>query len=149
MIGSTASTVQAPLRVLIADDYPDTAESLALLLSNMRFEVQIAHDGADAMRRARVWHPNVCILDLSMPKADGRDVASWIHRQSCGPRRPLLIALTGWGRWTDKQRVSSAGFDYHFVKPAEPLALLALVSAYASGLVDTRQRHAPDIATDD
>jgi len=65
-------------------------------------------------------------LDLGMPDVDGRDVCRRIRSQPWG--RPIsLIALTGWGRESDRNQTSLAGFDGHLVKPANPAALVQLV----------------------
>lgn len=129
--GPPASTAAgSPVRVLIADDHPDTAESLATLLSAAGFATQIARDGEDALRCALAWCPQVFVLDLRMPKLDGIDIARAIRRQSSTPP-PILIALTGWGRADDKRRVREAGFDYHLLKPADPQEVLRVIRTAA------------------
>jgi CheY-like chemotaxis protein len=113
-------------RVLVADDYPDAADTLAALLTLAGFDVQIARDGQDAFERMQVWRPQVCVLDLSMPKLDGIDIARWIQ-QHAATERPLLIALTGWGRVDDQRRAHEAGFDRHFTKPADPAEIVRVI----------------------
>jgi len=58
-------------RVLIADDYVDAAKSLALVLSIAGVQTEIAMDGAEALARAELWNPHVCVLDLLMPIMNG------------------------------------------------------------------------------
>jgi CheY-like chemotaxis protein len=116
----------AVVRVLVADDYPDSAESLAALLAHAGCDVQVAHDGADALERIRLSQPHVCILDLSMPKLNGFELARWIRLQSWA-HRPQLIALTGWARPDDLERARVAGFDHHFSKPADPLEIVRVI----------------------
>jgi CheY-like chemotaxis protein len=123
---SPYSVKQTAVRVLVADDYPDSAESLAALLAYAGFDVQISHDGEDALERVRLWQPHVCILDLSMPKLNGFDLARWIRKQSWA-HRPQLIALTGWARADDLERARAAGFDHHFSKPADPLEIVRVI----------------------
>jgi CheY-like chemotaxis protein len=112
--------------VLVADDFADTAETLARLLSAAGCEVHTARDGQEAVERIRAWHPDVCVLDLSMPNLDGLDIAICVRREAASAC-PLLIALTGWGRREDRARVKEAGFDLYFVKPADPADILAAV----------------------
>jgi CheY-like chemotaxis protein len=119
------------LRVLVADDYADAVDSLALVLTLAGFDVQIARDGEGARERVCAWHPHVCVLDLSMPKLDGCDLARWIREQSW-PERPVLVALTGWGRADDQRRARAAGFDRHVTKPADPEELVKLLRADAA-----------------
>src|SRR5262245_64159712 len=77
--GSTPSTAEAcfmtlppcALRVLVVDDYPDTAESLSTLLRTDGHEVRTALDGGNALRIARDWPPDVVLLDLGLPGLSG------------------------------------------------------------------------------
>jgi CheY-like chemotaxis protein len=118
-----------PLRVLIADDYIDAATSLSLLLANAGVKTDIAFDGEQALELAIRWHPHVCVLDLGMPKLDGREIASRIREQSW-TERPLLIALTGWTSAQDRQSAIDAGFDHYLTKPVEPFALVRIIQEY-------------------
>jgi CheY-like chemotaxis protein len=117
------------MRVLIADDYADAAESLAMFLSNTGAQIEIAMDGDKALERALEWRPHVCVLDLAMPRRDGRDVARGI-REHCGSARPLLIALTGWTGAEDRQSAVEAGFDYYLTKPLHPEQLVRIIQSY-------------------
>jgi CheY-like chemotaxis protein len=117
---------EGPQRVLIADDYSDTAESLALLLRLAGLETQIAKRGDDAIRQAMQWHPQICVLDIHMPGCNGRDVARCLRGQSWA-QRPLLIALTGWTSADERSQTLDAGFDYYFIKPVEPARLVRII----------------------
>jgi CheY-like chemotaxis protein len=118
-----------PPRVLIADDYKDAAESLALLLHCTGARTEIALDGRKALATASRWRPEVCVLDLRMPELDGREVARQIRAQTW-KRRPLLIALTGWTTSQDRATALEAGFDYYVTKPVEPSWLVRLIHGY-------------------
>jgi DNA-binding response OmpR family regulator len=120
------------LRVLIADDYVDAAESLALLLSGAGVETHVALDGEEALARANSWRPHVCVLDLQMPKVDGREIARRIREQNWG-ERPLLIALTGWTSARDRCGALEAGFDHYITKPVDPAILMNLVQEFCAG----------------
>jgi PAS domain S-box-containing protein len=114
------------LRVLIADDNQDAAETLALLLGLEGHEVQTAHDGLSALRIAREFEPELALLDIGMPGLNGFELAAAIRRESWGPAA-RLIAVTGWGKDQDKQRSKEAGFDQHLTKPVDPDALMSLL----------------------
>lgn len=119
-------------RVLIADDYMDAAESLALLFgADSNFETEVALDGKEALDRASQWHPHICVLDLDMPKVNGKDVARQIREQQWG-ERPLLIALTGWTTGKDRRGALDAGFDHYIPKPVDPTVIVNLALAYRS-----------------
>jgi CheY-like chemotaxis protein len=105
-----------PRRILIADDNVDAATSLARLLGLLGHEVSTAHDGLDAVEKATQTAPEVVFLDLGMPRMDGIEAAQRI-RELPGGEKILLIALTGWGQESDRQRTLAAGFDWHLIKP--------------------------------
>jgi len=116
----------AARRILIADDNVDAAELLAELLRLAGHDVRPVSDGRAAIDLAAAWRPEVMILDIGMPLANGYDVASWVRRQAWG-RDVLLVAVTGWGREQDGDRAARAGFDRRLVKPVEIDHLLALL----------------------
>ena len=62
---------RAPLRVLVADDNADSTELLSCLFTTLGCEVVIAHDGAEAVDRARAFRPDLVFLDIGMPGMDG------------------------------------------------------------------------------
>lgn len=121
-----------PLRVLIADDYVDAAESLSMLLSCVGIETQVALDGEEALARARSWHPHVCVLDLGMPRLDGRDLARRIRAEPWAGEA-LLIALTGWTTPQARRSALDAGFDHYVPKPADPAKLVRLIENFLAG----------------
>jgi CheY-like chemotaxis protein len=59
------------LSVLVVDDEPDIREAVSELLAEEGYEVQSARDGAEALRKARSFHPSVVLLDLMMPGMNG------------------------------------------------------------------------------
>jgi signal transduction histidine kinase len=113
-------------RVLIADDNLDAGESLAMLLRLDGHEVEVAHNGPEALALFDRMKPEIAILDIGMPGLTGYEVAQRIRAQKLS--RPVtLIAVTGWGQDADKARAAASGFDHHFTKPIEPESLSALI----------------------
>lgn len=112
-------------RILIVDDNPDIADSLAMLLRDPLRPVAVAYDGDQAMRIAAAMQPDFIVLDLGMPKMDGYELARWIREQPWG-HTAYLVAVTGWGQEQHRQRTRAAGFNEHLVKPVDPDALLKL-----------------------
>jgi CheY-like chemotaxis protein len=113
------------LRILVADDNEDAAESLALMLRCLGHEVFTAHDGEAAVALAASVAPDVALLDVGMPRLSGHEAARRI-RAALGGRSVMLVAVTGWGQAEDRKRSSAAGFDHHLVKPVD-LAMLQQV----------------------
>lgn len=121
-------------RVLVVDDNPDAADSLALLLGFAGQDVRTTYDGLSALEQAQEFAPEVVLLDIGMPGMDGYEVARRLRNEG-GLHQALLVALTGWGQEEDRRRSAEAGFDHHLVKPVEPKRLRELLRK----LVDERR----------
>jgi CheY-like chemotaxis protein/anti-sigma regulatory factor (Ser/Thr protein kinase) len=115
-------------RILLADDNRDAAESLAIILRLEGHEVHLAHDGPAALAAFEANKPDVALLDIGMPRANGYEVARQIRAEP-GGRDVLLIAITGWAQDSDKARSRAAGFDHHLTKPIEPQSLIELLAS--------------------
>lgn len=113
-------------RIVVADDLPDSAETLAMLLELEGHEVYTVHDGEEALRAAERLRPDIVILDIGMPRRNGYEVARRIRGEPWGAGM-VLIAATGWGQKEDQERARAAGFDAHLTKPVEPPVLLDLL----------------------
>ena len=120
------------LRVLVADDDRDTADSSAVLLRSTGHEVRCAYSGAEALIAAAGFHPQLAFLDIAMPAMNGYEVARRIRAAAWG-REMVLVAVTGWGRPADKQLASDSGFDHHLVKPFDFESLKAVLAQCAGG----------------
>jgi CheY-like chemotaxis protein len=118
-------------RVLIADDLPDAARSLAMLFEMYGAEVRISFDGAQAVRTAEDFLPEIVLMDIGMPGMSGYEAARAIRQAPWG-RAMILVALTGWGRSTDLEAARRAGFDDHLLKPFDVERLLEVISRLRS-----------------
>jgi CheY-like chemotaxis protein len=115
-----------PLRILVVEDNDDGRTMLEAMLRLDGYAVRTASDGAGALEIAATGWPEVAIVDVGLPDIDGCEVARRI-RKSNAPIR--LIALTGHGLASDKQRAHEAGFDLHLIKPAMPEVLANVLAA--------------------
>ena len=115
-------------RVLLVDDNVDAAQTLAVLLEMSGHAVQLAYDGWSSIDAAMAYRPEVVLLDIGLPGLDGYQVAQRI-RQQAELDGIVLIALTGYGRDTDRKHSQQAGFDHHLVKPASIDEIDALLCA--------------------
>ncbi len=116
-----AAAPAAPMhsvRVLVVDDNRDAADTLSALLELLGHSAQVANDGRAALDAVLDFRPQVVFLDIGMPGMNGYDVARAI-RDDRRLDQPLLVALTGWGGESDRQRTSDAGFDLHLTKPVD------------------------------
>lgn len=113
-------------RILVVDDNRDAAEVVAAILQLDGHQIRVASDGERALIEAREFRPAVAIVDIGLPLIDGYEVARRLRTLPVGDGL-LLIALTGYGQHDDRQAAREAGFDHHFVKPADPDVLLACI----------------------
>ncbi len=109
-------------KVLVTDDNEDAAMALAMLLTDMGNDVQIAHSGQEALNVAAKFRPDLILMDVAMPRLDGLEATRRLRMTEWG-RRAAIVALTGWGQEADKRLSHEAGADDHLVKPVDPEAL--------------------------
>ncbi|VTR95894.1 multi-sensor hybrid histidine kinase : Multi-sensor hybrid histidine kinase OS=Planctomyces brasiliensis (strain ATCC 49424 / DSM 5305 / JCM 21570 / NBRC 103401 / IFAM 1448) GN=Plabr_1025 PE=4 SV=1: Response_reg: PAS_3: GAF: HisKA: HATPase_c: Response_reg [Gemmata massiliana] len=103
-------------RVLVVDDNHDAAESLAQLLELLGNEVHVGHDGLEAVEVAERVRPDLILMDVRMPRLNGLDATARIRERSWATAT-TIVALTGWGQDSDRERTTAAGCDGHLVKP--------------------------------
>ena len=120
-------TSKTPRRILVVDDNPDSAQTLATLLQMDGHEAHTAYDGFEAVHAAKTLRPDVVLLDLGLPRLNGFEVARHIREQPWG-NGTVLVALTGWGQEEDRNRSRAAGFNGHLVKPVNHAVLTRLMS---------------------
>jgi CheY-like chemotaxis protein len=118
------------LRILVVDDSRDAAESLAMLLNLNGHSVDIANDGLVALKSAEESRPDLIFMDIGMPKLNGYDAARRIREAPWGTGI-TLVAISGWGQDSDREKSRAAGFDAHLVKPVEFSALDQILSQVA------------------
>jgi two-component system, OmpR family, response regulator ResD len=115
----------ASYRVLVVDDEPMVTEVVERYLVNDGFEVSTAADGEKALAVARVWAPDLIVLDLMLPFKDGLDVCRTLRKESQVP----IIMLTARAEETDRIVGLEIGADDYMVKPFSPRELLARIKA--------------------
>jgi PAS domain S-box-containing protein len=117
---------ERPLRLMVVDDNADAAHTLGVLLEAIGHRVDVLTDSRLALERAAASPPDAFILDIGMPHVDGYELARRI-RSIHAAHRPVLIALTGYGSPSDRERAQLAGFDHHLVKPVDADVLMRLL----------------------
>ena len=112
----------ATLRILIADDNPDIANSLKILLDGLGYETHTVNTGEAAISAVAALKPQVILMDIGLPGLSGYGAARRIRAENPGlPMR--IVALTGLGHKVDRLRSAEAGIDHHMVKPPDLAAL--------------------------
>src|SRR5262249_37197933 len=106
-------------RIMVVDDNADAARLLADALEIVGHETRVAFDGPGALEAAAAFQPDAALLDLGLPLMDGYELARQIVAADVEGRRPVLVAVTGYGQASDRERSLAAGFDAHVVKPVD------------------------------
>jgi CheY-like chemotaxis protein len=115
---TTAAALGKCWRVLVVDDNVDAADMLAAMLKTFGHQTRAAYSSLSALEIAAAEPPDFVLLDLGLPEVDGFEAARQL-RQLPQLKNTRLIAATGYGQPSDRQRSQSAGFDYHLVKPID------------------------------
>lgn len=106
------------MRILVVDDNEDSVATLEVMLRMSGHDIRTGRDGVEAVDVANRFRPDVVLLDIGMPRMNGYEAAETIRKQSWG-RDMVLIAMTGWGQESDRERSAAAGFSHHLVKPVD------------------------------
>lgn len=127
----TSSQPPWRMRVLVVEDNAKAADGLARLLRQAGHEVEVAADGPAAVSAAENNHPDVVLLDIGLPGPCGWEVAEMLHALPAD-KRPLLVAVTGYGDEEDRRRSREVGIDLHLTKPVDPDQLQQLLGRFRS-----------------
>jgi PAS domain S-box-containing protein len=126
-----AAAASGRRKIMVVDDNEDAAELLCTLLETMGNTTCVAHDPLDALAKVEAFKPDLAVLDIGLPVMDGYELARRLrHIPSIPGLR--LIALTGYGQPSDRERAVSAGFDEHLVKPVAVDKLQHLITKLTS-----------------
>ena len=112
-------------RVLVVDDQRVVTEVVQRYLRLEGYEVALAEDGAEALRVAGEWGPDLVVLDLMLPVVDGLEVCRRLREDGEIP----IIMLTARGEETDRVVGLELGADDYMVKPFSPRELVARVKS--------------------
>ena len=113
-------------RILIVDDNESAGYLLGRLLQKLGQHVHTVSSASAALEVVASLKPDILISDIAMPGMSGYELASEIRTRAEAPQ-PTLIALTGYGRESDRQQAHDAGFDHHLTKPVDLQALEKLL----------------------
>jgi PAS domain S-box-containing protein len=127
--GTPAPAVAAGrFKVMIVEDNPDVARSLAMLVEMLGHRVQMVDDGNLALGAALAFRPDLVLLDIGLPGMSGYDVARAMRAERT-LRNVVLVACTGYGQDEDRRRVQEAGFDKYLIKPVHVSDLEKILAA--------------------
>jgi DNA-binding response OmpR family regulator len=114
--------------VLVADDDPDILDLVTFRLDRAGYEVVQARDGQEALEAALERTPDLCVLDVMMPRLDGYEVTRRLREDSATKSVPIIL-LTARAQEADVQRGFESGATDYVKKPFSPQELRARVEA--------------------
>jgi PAS domain S-box-containing protein len=114
-------------RILLVEDNIDVADSMTLLLKLYGQEVTLARNGQEAVEMALRERPDAVLMDIGLPFVDGYQACRAMRSE--GLTDLLIVAVTGYGQESDKQKAAEAGFDQHMTKPLEAQAIMQLLAS--------------------
>ncbi len=118
------------LRVLVVEDHPDVAATMADALELLGYSVRVARDADEGIRACLDSPPDVALLDIGLPGRSGYDLAREIRARL--PHENIgLVAVTGYGQEEDRRRAREAGIDHHLLKPVELDELRSVIERLA------------------
>ena len=114
-----------PYKILIVDDERDIVDFISDYLVGEGYSIIKAYDGAEALEKLRLEHPDLVLLDIMMPRLDGFEVCKQIRTESPVP----VLMVTAKGSDVDKIVGLEIGADDYISKPFNPRELIARVKA--------------------
>lgn len=136
---TTAMDLGVPLprgwRILVVDDYKDTAEALTVLLQISGNECFTAYSGEECLSLARFHRPEIILLDLNMPDMDGFETCRLVKEEPWS-KHVKIIAITGVDENMKRLHMQESGFDAHIIKPVDPEELAILLFSLGRGQPD-------------
>lgn len=114
------------MKILVADDEPYIQLSLSYILRKEGFNVEVASNGEEAIRKIREFRPGIVFVDLVMPKMDGFNVCRTIKSDK-ELKSTYVIILTAKGQEVDRERGLKEGADEFMTKPFSPKEVISRV----------------------
>lgn len=121
--------------VLFADDNADARELYAYYLAQQGYQVELAEDGEQALRKVQLRRPDIILMDLSMPGIDGWELTRMLKTAPDTTSIPIVV-LTAHSHSADRERARAAGCDAFLVKPVSPRELARAIATHLDDQID-------------
>lgn len=113
-------------RVLVVDDFTDTADAISMVLAIGGFDSNAVYSGRRAIDTIGQWRPQIVLLDIWMPDMSGLEVAAQL-RADASTSDIVLVAHSAASSASDLERAKHAGFDAFCAKPTDSAILAPLL----------------------
>ena len=121
------------MRILVVEDDREAADLLVLILQERGATVSMAGDYDAAVAALNAQGADMLVSDIGLPGRDGYDLIRHVRAAQTAYARVPAIALTAFGRETDRQLAMDAGFNFHLAKPLQPQKLLDAIKSLSAG----------------
>ena len=118
-MGVTIELRMAGKKILVADDSLTIQKVIRLALSGDGYEIQTVSDGKEAIEQASLFRPDVCIIDVSLPKYDAYQIRERFLQAPDLKNIPVIMMSSAFEK-IDESRMQMLGFSGHLVKPFDP-----------------------------
>lgn len=118
--------------VLVVDDEPYMQRALSFVLRKEGFDVEVASNGEEGLKKARDLRPKLVFLDLMMPRMNGFDACRNI-KSDASLKDTHVIILTAKGQELDRERGMKEGADGYMTKPFSPKEVVKVVRDIIGG----------------
>jgi signal transduction histidine kinase len=115
------------LSIVVVEDNEDLADLMIIWLQELGHRTHVARTGPEGLALILESRPDLVLCDLGLPGMNGVTLCEQVVREVTP--LPVMVALTGWGMDSDRQRTQQAGFQHHLVKPVTMDKLRAILRA--------------------
>ena len=119
-------TTMEQKKILVADDNENIREALTYLLEDEGYQLWLAKDGAETIKKVKEFRPDILFLDIMMPEINGYDVCRTIKSDPV-LKDTYVIMLTAKGQVAEQERGKEVGADEYIVKPFSPMEILTRI----------------------
>ena len=117
-------------KILYVEDHEAQRDIMAQVLELYGYEVDVAYNGREGVKKAREWQPDIVLMDLRMPgRIDGFVAIRRLRNDPETADIPILV-ISAWGSSTHKERAMQAGADMHLTKPVSVGKLTAAINRH-------------------
>ena len=115
--------------VLLVEDNEDNRIVYSTILKHFGYTVIEALNGKEGIDKAQSQHPDLILMDISIPVIDGWEATQILKRDARTKQIPI-IALTAHALASDREKAMEVGCDGYLAKPCEPRAVVAEVQRF-------------------
>jgi CheY-like chemotaxis protein len=119
-------------KLLLVEDSLSIQTIVETAFAHEGFEIMVAGDALDGLRKAQTWQPDIVLADASMPDMDGFQLCQSIRQSAGGRHVPVILLTSGFAAY-DQVKGDRAGVTMHLAKPFEPQVLLDMVKQLVLG----------------